>query len=98
MTDLRQPWLEAFEDETVLESLRAAARACMAEVAEDPDLPGDCGHRQVDLMTPTEFFEWVELHVKRLRRERDEQMPHRLEPAGRPNRLVAGELRMAAAG
>ena len=63
MTNLSRDWLATFADPAVRSDLRAAARSCMDYVDEDPDEPEPCGHRQVDLMTPMEFVDWVEREV-----------------------------------
>ena len=65
MTSPRRAWLRTFADEGTLSDLRRAAEACMSEVEDDEDRPQACGHREVDLMTPVEFVDWLERELRR---------------------------------
>lgn len=59
-------WLSTFAERAVLDHLRDAAEACMAD-AGDGCPPETCRH-DANRMTPLEFAEWVELQLVRRRR------------------------------
>lgn len=95
MIDSRKCWTEVLDDEDTLAALRRAARACMADVAEDEDPPKLCGHREVDLMTPVEFVEWLEraLHARQEAGHTTLARSHMREA-----KVIRGPLRMVGVG
>jgi hypothetical protein len=90
VTQARRDWLATFANPAVLSDLFAAARDCMAQVCDHEAHECPCPENR---MTMVEFAEWVELEVKMAERE-----PVRFEPAGRPRRKAADQLRLSLAG
>lgn len=88
----RREFLGTFTPE-VLSDLRAAARHLMAQICTHE--PDDCDC-ELNRFTPAEFVDWLEAEV-----ERERGKPVRIEPAGRPGRKDAADirsLRLAVAG
>ena len=73
---LPRRWLKTFAERSVLLDAYRAARSCMAEVDDDPDRAVMCGHRAVDMMTPLEFVEWIEMEVRRAGRGHAPRQDH----------------------
>lgn len=82
-------WIATFADPATLSDLRAAASSCMGELCDCE--PEECEHRE-QLMTPIEFFQWVEREVHLARRE-----PVRFERGHRPRQKAAGRVHLAVA-
>lgn len=87
---MSRSWLATFADEAVLSDLRAAARACMAEL--DDCEPEECPHPE-QRMSPAEFAQWVEraVHI-------EQQRPQKFERGHRPRRMKDGSMSLAIAG
>lgn len=87
---MQRLWIATFADPATLSDLRAAASSCMGELCDCE--PEECEHRE-QLMTPIEFFQWVEREVHLAQRQ-----PVRFEPGHRPFAKKVRTLNMAAAG
>lgn len=96
MTQPRREWIrDLAADPAVLSAVRAAAETCMREVCERHE-PSECSCA-VQMCTPLEFAEWLELTIERQRRE-PLRLDHRENrQAGQSARRVS-EAHLAVAG
>lgn len=89
MTQGRREWLSTFADPAVLSDARAAAESCMREICQHKPEECDC---RANLMTPTEFVDWLEAEIHAAKRE-----PVRFEKGHRPKARNGEGLTLAVA-